>query len=662
MQRSNSRTKSRLEKSSSLTSTSEVSAHSSPRALPPSSQLKHVSLGKPLSPLPQSRRPQSAMSAYPSLRPMSRIGKSISGSSNLHIFNDAVESPKNANVKVVVRVRPFLPRETQKGYINLVSMQNETTTINPPPPSQSPSSTRASARRTVDPKSFTFDHSFWSCNKKDPHYSGQEDVYRSVGKEFLDHNLEGYHTCIFAYGQTGSGKSHTMMGDESDPGLIPRTCQDLFERIEKMTSGHVTCTVRVSYFEVYNEQVRDLLVTSKEGGTPNGQLHHKLRVRESPTDGPYVEDLSEFSVKTADEVLKYLSTGNKARATAATKMNDVSSRSHAVFTLVVKQVITDPVTDATEEKTARIRLVDLAGSERANSTGATGQRLREGSNINKSLTTLGRVIAALADNAGDTQGLGSGRSSPVKRKSGNSSCQSLNGAVEGIIPYRDSVLTWLLKDSLGGNSKTAMVACISPTDYDETLSTLRYADQAKNIRTRAVVNQDIVSAADRDKLLAEMQEQINNLQTSLHQHQQQEKSTLELEKVKSVIRFYEDRAIEEESKRRAIQVENNAVKRHNKLLTDHLKEVTNKTLGNVQVVVEQRKLGEAGETKENQSPIATKECTNDSQPPSYMLVPTVSYEVLNGELQELLGDINSFKANLLSDINAFSSRTNSVSF
>lgn len=594
-----------------------------------------------------------------------------------HSFNESGMVKNGAsNVKVVVRVRPFLPREMQKDCVNLISMNSTTTTIHPPPAnSQLTSATRAAARRNADPKSFTFDHSFWSCNSADANFADQGKVYECVGREFLDHNMEGYHTCIFAYGQTGSGKSHTMMGNDTDPGLIPRTCQDLFERVEQMTSGNVTCTVRVSYFEVYNEQVRDLLATSKEATGPGGiqKPQHRLRVRESPTEGPYVEDLSEFSVKTAEEVLKYLASGNRARATAATKMNDVSSRSHAVFTLVVKQVITDPITDATEEKTSRIRLVDLAGSERATSTGATGQRLREGSNINKSLTTLGRVIAALADSSSESSPSPTstnGRTSPVKRKSPNSPTANAVGGGNGdsIIPYRDSVLTWLLKDSLGGNSKTAMVACISPTDYDETLSTLRYADQAKSIRTRAVVNQDIVSAADRDKLLAEMQERINSLQSSLLEQKQHEKdsgkSTLELETVKSAIRFYEDKAIAEESKRRAIQAENIAVKRHNKLLTDHLKEVTNKTIGKMQVVVENKKTNitkaTEDEGKENEaapeSSNSEASCNEDSnQASQYTVVPTMSYEVLNDELQELLGDINSFKTQLRSDIMTFSS-------
>lgn len=592
----------------------------------PAKSQKANRLGSPAAFL-NSKRPQSAMASYPVLR-----NKGVNGTSNgrfsseprYDIYSDQLDGSGGANVKVVVRVRPFLPRETQKDCINLISMSGSSTTINPPPANSSQTTaTRTASRRNAEPKTFTFDHSLWSCSSDDVHFADQEKVYECVGKEFLNHNLEGYHTCIFAYGQTGSGKSHTMMGSDSDPGLIPRTCTDLFDRIERMTSGNVTCTVRVSYFEVYNEQVRDLLAKPESITNGKGSLH-KLKVRESPTEGPYVEDLSEFSVKSADDVLKYLSSGNKARSVAATKMNDVSSRSHAVFTLVVKQVITDPFTDATEEKTARIRLVDLAGSERATSTGATGQRLREGSNINKSLTTLGRVIAALADNSNDISSA-SGRSSPSKKSTGDT-----------VIPYRDSVLTWILKDSLGGNSKTAMVACISPTDYDETLSTLRYADQAKSIKTRAVVNQDIVSAADRDKLLAEMQERINSLQSSLLQQQQQDTNQEDLEKVRSAIRFYEDRAIAEENKRRAIQLENVSIRRHNKLLTEHLKEVTNQSVGNLQVV-------------KRESPNAQSE----KESSSYAVVPIVSYEDLNLEMQGILKDIHNFKSSLQSDITKF---------
>lgn len=208
-------------------------------------------------------------------------------------------------------------------------------------------------------------------------------------------------------------------------------------------------------------------------------------------------------------------------------MNDTSSRSHAVFTIQLKQIQHSLTADETIERTARMRLVDLAGSERANKTEATGQRLVEGGKINKSLTTLGRVIAALADPRRQTlTGGGSGRNSPrtLTPRKGQRSAQL------EVVPYRDSVLTWLLKDSLGGNSKTAMVACIAPVDYDETLSTLRYADQAKKIRTRATANIDAVSAAERDAQITLMAETIRALQVSVNNaHARKREEATEME-------------------------------------------------------------------------------------------------------------------------------------
>ena len=353
-----------------------------------------------------------------------------------------------------------------------------------------------SSRRQHEEKSFTFDKSFWSHNEKDAHYAHQHDIYASFGEEFLDHNFDGYHTCIFAYGQTGSGKSYTMMGTLDQPGLIPRTCRGLFERIEEEQNGNITYNVHVSYFEIYNEHVKDLLAPKTTPPT-------YLKIRESKSDGVYVQNLTDEPVKIYEDIERLMKTGDMNRTTASTKMNDTSSRSHAVFTLTLKQIQHDIATDSTIERLARMRLVDLAGSERANRTEATGQRLREGGNINQSLTTLGRVIAALADPKRQRAARLTGLQNQTKRRA-------------EIVPYRDSVLTWLLKDSLGGNSKTAMVACISPTDYDETLSTLRYADQAKRIRTKAHVNQDAVSAAERDAKILEMQETIKQLQLSVN--------------------------------------------------------------------------------------------------------------------------------------------------
>ncbi|KAH7318661.1 P-loop containing nucleoside triphosphate hydrolase protein [Stachybotrys elegans] len=458
------------------------------------------------------------------------------------------------NVRVVVRVRAFLQRELEKRARCLIDMDpiTQVTTLLAPEDSE-PAPKALKARKVIEDKQFTFDNSFWSHDIKDKHYAHQEDVYNSLGEEFLDHNFEGYHTCIFAYGQTGSGKSYTMMGTPDQPGLIPRTCEDLFERIDaaQNENANIAYNVRVSYFEVYNEHVRDLLVPVNPNKAPN-----YLKIRESPTDGPYVKDLTEVPVRNLNEILRYMKMGDSSRTVASTKMNDTSSRSHAVFTIMLKQIHHDMETDETTERSSRIRLVDLAGSERAKATEATGARLREGSNINKSLTTLGRVIAALAD--------------PKQLRSGKR---------KDVVPYRDSILTWLLKDSLGGNSKTAMIACIAPSDYEETLSTLRYADQAKRIRTRAVVNQDQISTAERDAQIAAMAEEIRILQLSVSDSRQREKNAKEAEekleeyqdRVAMMQRMMEERGMVAESKIKKLQTENEALKLHLKLAIESLK-------------------------------------------------------------------------------------------
>ncbi|KAF9389640.1 kinesin-like protein Klp8 [Podila verticillata] len=338
-------------------------------------------------------------------------------------------------------------------------------------------------------KSFSFDHSYWSFDKSDPNYAGQQRIYEDLGVELLDHSFGGYNTCIVAYGQTGSGKSYSMMGYGEERGIIPLSCHELFRRIEANTDSTLSYRVEVSYMEIYCERVRDLL-------NPKNKGH--LKVREHPSLGPYVEDLSKLMVTSFRDIENLMDEGNKARTVAATNMNETSSRSHAVFTVLLTQKRHDLMTKLDTEKVSRICLVDLAGSERANSTGATGARLKEGANINKSLTTLGKVISALAD-ASSPPAMGT----PKK---------SLKKSAETFIPYRDSVLTWLLKDCLGGNSKTTIIAALSPADvnYDETLSTLRYADQAKRIKNKAVVNED-----PNAKLIRELKEELLDLRSKL---------------------------------------------------------------------------------------------------------------------------------------------------
>ncbi|RKP07746.1 hypothetical protein THASP1DRAFT_5696, partial [Thamnocephalis sphaerospora] len=349
---------------------------------------------------------------------------------------------------------------------------NQTIITRPPNP--------AEPNAKPDVKAFAYDHSYWSFDPSAPNYATQEIVYNDLGRELLDHAFEGYNTCIFAYGQTGAGKSYSMVGYGEEKGIIPLTCEGLFQRIDSQTSSDLKLNVEVSYMEIYCERVRDLL---------NPKNKNNLRVREHPSLGPYVEDLSKLVVNSYDEIVSLMDEGNKTRTVAATNMNETSSRSHGVFTLILTQKRHDRETGMDTEKVSRISLVDLAGSERANSTGATGTRLKEGANINKSLTTLGKVISALAEE---------GKSSGKK------------GKKDSFVPYRDSVLTWLLKDSLGGNSRTAMIAAISPADYDETLSTLRYAYAAKKIQNKAVVNED-----PNAKVIRELKEELQMLRTKL---------------------------------------------------------------------------------------------------------------------------------------------------
>ncbi|XP_014914420.1 kinesin-like protein KIF1B isoform X15 [Poecilia latipinna] len=381
-----------------------------------------------------------------------------------------------ASVKVAVRVRPFNSRETSKESKCIIQMQGNTTTILNPKAPKEPA------------KTFSFDYSYWShTTPEDPCFASQNRVYNDIGKEMLEHAFEGYNVCIFAYGQTGAGKSYTMMGkqEEGQEGIIPMLCEDLFEKInEDCNKEELSYSVEVSYMEIYCERVRDLLNPKNKGN---------LRVREHPLLGPYVEDLSKLAVTSYTDIADLMDAGNKARTVAATNMNETSSRSHAVFTIVFTQKKHDSETDLTTEKVSKISLVDLAGSERADSTGAKGTRLKEGANINKSLTTLGKVISALAEVDNCTS------KSKKKKKT-------------DFIPYRDSVLTWLLRENLGGNSRTAMVAALSPADinYDETLSTLRYADRAKNIKCNAVINED-----PNNKLVRELKDEVARLKELL---------------------------------------------------------------------------------------------------------------------------------------------------
>ncbi|CAG7725010.1 unnamed protein product [Allacma fusca] len=382
-----------------------------------------------------------------------------------------------ASVKVAIRVRPFNSREISMGAQPIIEIEGKKTRIlntKVPDAKQLGESAREKYR------DFTFDYSYWSFDSQDDHFATQEQVFKDLGLDVVGNAFEGYNACVFAYGQTGSGKTHTMMGVPSsleNQGLIPRICKDMFNRMSQGKEKGTTYRTEVSYLEIYNERVKDLL---KKNQT------HSLRVREHNKHGIYVEDLSKHLVMDYRDIQDIMERGNTNRTTASTNMNDVSSRSHAIFTMTFVQA--SFIGDMPSETVSKIHLVDLAGSERADATGATGQRLKEGGHINKSLVTLGSVISALADAA--------------QSKSKNT----------GHIPYRNSVLTWLLKDSLGGNAKTIMIATISPADvnYGETLSTLRYANRAKNIINKPTINED-----PNVKLIRDLRAEINKLKSML---------------------------------------------------------------------------------------------------------------------------------------------------
>eukprot|EP00164_Ancoracysta_twista_P001120 GFYU01001468.1.p1 GENE.GFYU01001468.1~~GFYU01001468.1.p1 ORF type:complete len:1151 (+),score=495.77 GFYU01001468.1:265-3717(+) len=381
------------------------------------------------------------------------------------------------NVRVAVRVRPFNDREKDRNAKVIVAMDGPTTTLTNP--------------ENGEEKKFTFDFSYWShdgfqvdgngySQPSNDKYADQVKVFNDLGIDVLNNAWEGYNVSLFAYGQTGSGKSYSMVGYDANKGIIPMVCDEIFKRIEKTQSDDHRFQVEASMMEIYMERIRDLF-------NPKNNPQGGLKVRENPKTGPYVEGLAKLLVKNYVEVEALMEDGSKARTVASTNMNATSSRAHTLFTLVFTQTKVDRTTMKATDKVAKINLVDLAGSERADSTGAAGDRLKEGSAINKSLSALGNCISALAE-------------------------MSKKGSKKPYVPYRDSVLTWLLKESLGGNAKTIMIAALSPADinFDETLSTLRYADRAKQIKNNAIVNED-----PNEKLVRDLRNEIEDLKKML---------------------------------------------------------------------------------------------------------------------------------------------------
>ncbi|KAH8377505.1 hypothetical protein KR093_005755 [Drosophila rubida] len=422
---------------------------------------------------------------------------------------------EESNMIVTVRVRPLNTLECTRGNVtNVVHVHgpNELTV-------QSGSSADASAGVT---HFFSYDQVYFSCDPERKNYADQQAVFAGTAQPLIDTAFDGYNACLFAYGQTGSGKSYSMMGIEAlddaaldgnaphaEAGIIPRFCHELFRRIDAVKDQLQVVEVEVSYFEIYNEKIHDLLsvqhaLTSAQD-TP--QQRQALKVREHPIFGPYVVDLSAHSVDSYSALRNWLAVGNSQRATASTAMNDKSSRSHSIFNIVLN--LTDLSSDdgmssdtdsgtvtLRQTRRSKISLVDLAGSERISVSGSNGERIREGVSINKSLLTLGKVIAALADT----------------RKAGGSATPST------FVPYRESVLTWLLRENLGGNSKTVMLATISPASLhaDETLATLRYACKARSIVNRVKVNE-----SPHDKIIRDLRAEVDRLKSLRNEYERQ---------------------------------------------------------------------------------------------------------------------------------------------
>nr|CAD7264094.1 unnamed protein product [Timema shepardi] len=369
------------------------------------------------------------------------------------------------NVRVVVRVRPMSAREREAGYRQIMqvdTVNNSVCVENPQAADGEP------------PKMFTFDSVFDMDSR-------QVDVYNETARPIVDKVLMGYNGTILAYGQTGTGKTFTMAGICSEPelkGIIPNSFAHIFGYIAK-ADDHRKFLVRVAHIEIYNEEVRDLLGKDQSA---------RLEVKERPDIGVYIKDLSGYVVNNADDMERIMTLGNKNRMVGATAMNETSSRSHAIFTITIENG--DVGEDGKQHiKMGKLHLVDLAGSERQSKTGATGLRLKEATKINLSLSTLGNVISALVD----------GKSTHI--------------------PYRNSKLTRLLQDSLVCEHRSLVTNVYIPSvrtsgpadyNYDETISTLRYANRAKNIKNRARVNED-----PKDALLRQFQSEIQELRKQL---------------------------------------------------------------------------------------------------------------------------------------------------
>ena len=425
--------------------------------------------------------------------------------------------------------------------------------------------------KSYDTLSFTNDYIHWSTGdiNIDPHYATQQHIYDDIGAPIVDSALKGYNCCVFAYGQTGSGKTYSMIGgvEEAQQGLTPRICKSILQFNTRSDSNDISYTYQVSYMELYLEKVKDLLCpavnNTNNTNNTNTTSNNNLKVRENPATGPYVEGLSIHDLSTYQELSHLLESGNKNRHVSCTQMNEFSSRSHAVFTLNIKQtrkikkdemLVPNPNPNLTPNTNTnpntknsdvnvincKVHLIDLAGSENVKMAQTSGDRLKEGAAINKSLLTLGRVIKALSEattsnkstsnsnsnsnsksnkrssigsntNTNNTNTTTSSNNAGVsRRKSLNNSNSNMNSNSDednkkttnnstnsntnsntstNVVPYRESVLTFLLRESLGGNSKSSLIATIRPgVKYiEDTLSTLRFASQAGRVVNKPIV-------------------------------------------------------------------------------------------------------------------------------------------------------------------------------
>lgn len=382
-------------------------------------------------------------------------------------------------IKVAVRVKnhqkhPFIKCNVRDDAITLINDDKK--------------AFRLSSPQKGANKEFKFDYCFDSTDSLN---KDQSVIYEKLVRGYVLHTLEGYNSCILAYGQTGSGKTFTMMGEKNNEGIIPRFCRELFEVFhmchqDDRDSDVITdFQIKCSFFEIYNEQVIDLLSSTTQ---------RKCKIRERHDHSTFVEGVEEIKVRSVDEIISCIHKGNENRTVRSTNMNQESSRSHAIFHISVNQRETHKKTGTVVECHSTCKLVDLAGSERVGNSAADGKSRQEGTSINKSLSTLSRVISLLAE------------------------CDRNKNKV---IPFRESALTWILKENLGGNSNTCLIGCISPENYYESLSTLRYATLAKKVKTSATINSlsHIEQMEELKAKLCELQKIINEKKpTSANQH------------------------------------------------------------------------------------------------------------------------------------------------